>query len=577
MLNGDVLAKRLYDLFGPAPIDVAGTQDNALTEGLNKRGIFPNHGLKGGVSFFKLDYGVSPPAIIDDRHSYRYWAFYCNEAASASRDELDAICLGQGLERAPLASVAAPYDTLDKKGPWWAIYQRRGSGGVAETSLLSSLTATSWDLIAAYAHAATYVRPGDRVLLLTEDRDVHRFVTSLTSAVEVTLMEEASFGESMFDTVIDIEQYAVEGLVNVGTRIAPAGALITTRKGAWDETDLRLDSSTWQRTSFPREFSKQSGEIELASLRKPSIVTGVAFRNAADTVGTDDIRGLDFERHYVFPHVIRAIVNMQYRTSDAARLRDECQRVLENAPEASPDTGAALCVLSYASKGSRFAVEDARIARYLTLDSDNPHVIRWQISLAFIQGETHMVAGNLTEAIGSFERCLSYDAEYFHLSILTKQLSACVKAANIHASKGEDQTAARFLHRGTVLARKLCNTSSLDVFGAVEDPRYFYYGEISEVMLQASRCAFAYEQWRRGGIDGLRRGLAVSLHLYNQHERSDRSDAAILQPQPMPIEQAFREHAMKGMSGSNLMKFGATILASKVATKVIKQLGWRPR
>jgi hypothetical protein len=565
MLKGDALAAKLYDLFGPIHIEISGPKDIDLIRGLNQRGIMHAPVREGGVRFYQLGYGESAPAHLDLDAPHRYWAFYCNSASGTPRDKLDDICIRLGLERAPIYAIATPYDTLDKEGPWWAIYQRRGSGGATDHSLLSSLSDNAWERIAAYRFALEQIRPGDRVLALSEDWDVRRFIKSLSPVTEMRLFNEINNQDDyLFDAVLDFDGYDSKAISYISDRISAAGIVLTDRKQAWTAYGLRFDGATWQKNSAPRGFSKCSGDVEINILRKPYLVKA-EFRNVADAFGSESVCHLGFEKYYEYPHVIQSLVRVKYRTSDPARLVEDCERILAVAQSDSADAGAALCVLSYASRGKRFAIDDERVHQYLKTLSQNPHVIRWKISLAFVQANSWLENGQLDRGLEALDVCLREDARTFHLSILTKQVKACIQAANILAGRDEGAKAAEYLRRGTELARNVCTINSIDLFGTHEDPRFYFFSEIGEVMMEASRCAFAYEMWRRSGLDGIRQGLAISVHIGKDPSKED-----VIVQSP-PSEALLKDYALRSMSGTEFIKFAIKVVSKKAFKRLRNQ------
>ncbi|MNU37765.1 hypothetical protein D3C71_264230 [compost metagenome] len=569
MLKGELLANRLYELFGPIPMDTRGVADSELDIALHKRGIPTGGDFSGGVLLVRTpaDAQAKPPS----GEGYRFWAFYSSERASFSRSDLDVLCMGKGLERAPISAEAAPYGSIDRTEPWWAIYQRRFGSG-----FLSDARKEALDLMARYAHAAKSVRSGDRVLVIGSDEDGQRFISDTTYAREV--VGDTRTGQStddLFDTVIDVEGAASVAPATLSALMRPAGVIVTIRSQQWADAGLEASSAVWQKLSAPRAISHEQSDVEVVILRKPYLVADTRFEDHADILGGEPGRGLDFSRYYVFPNVIRAIVNKQHRCADIGRLRNECEALLHRVSLATADAGAALCVMSYTSPGLRFSIDDDRISEYLRISSINPHVVRWQISLAYVRGEAFMVAGNLKQALASFETCLSFDADAFHPSILTKQVGACLKLAHLAAAAGGHQQAADHLHRGTLLGRAVCGFDPDTAFGSKDDPRFFYFGEISEVLTLSSRCAYAYEQWRRAGPDGLRAALAASVDLFRSPRASDMRDIALQREiidhlQRPPTKGELLDHCREHMSITGLLKLVGNMLAARIGTRLTR-------
>lgn len=116
-------------------------------------------------------------------------------------------------------------------------------------------------------------------------------------------------------------------------------------------------------------------------------------------------------------------------------LLTECYRILnEDRFIESADYGCALCVLLYNSKNLREDFE-SMIDDYLDIHTDNPHIIRWQISISYIaaqklQSEQYLIY------------CCNWCANEFSPLILTKKLPAARQLAVHYMKHHKDKKAA---------------------------------------------------------------------------------------------------------------------------------------
>ena len=166
------------------------------------------------------------------------------------------------------------------------------------------------------------------------------------------------------------------------------------------------------------------------------------------------------------------------RISDKRKLCTVCRQRLESYIKQdlfnTADCGAFLCVLGYNDSSVKNSFHDRfyeLCEKYLIeYDKNNPHCIRWCISICYMLGE-------LKNDIYWYKRCLIYDFTKFHPTILTKQLSAC----KIIAMR-EPELTVRTCEYGLSLVDKMKDYDFTKIWGK-SDIRYGTgYKEISEVL-----------------------------------------------------------------------------------------------
>ncbi|WP_313623692.1 methyltransferase domain-containing protein [Achromobacter sp.] len=155
---------------------------------------------------------------------------------------------------------------------------------------------------------------------------------------------------------------------------------------------------------------------------------------------------LAFARDYKNPWLVRSMVAMGSRTSNG-RLREKWARqtLNESLPD-SPDAGAALCVLAYLALNREVVIDadmNEAIGRYIAAgDSANPSVLRWKVSLAYVQGLLSLSFGDRDEAKKQLRWVLDANVESFSVTLLTKPAQAGYLLGLLEAADG-DLTAAR--------------------------------------------------------------------------------------------------------------------------------------
>lgn len=590
-LYGELLADRLYEIFGPISLKIAGINDSDMTRQLQRNGIriVEDDVRQEAVLFTKVVHRSRASSILAIE-GFRYIALYVDPVCGLSRAELDESCFERGLRKSPLNAEAVPSETRDLYEAWWAIYERAPKD--CDDGFLTRSGRDADAVMAHYAYAASAVRPGDNVLVVSTDSDGAHFLSTVTSAQKVLTCSgtDGDDGDRNIDVIIDVENTPSDSVKSLQGQLVPAGIVLTTRKALWSHGDLMPSNTVWQNAGVVngrnRSFAEALGEVELTTLRKPYLVENARYENRADVFRSQPGIGIDFARYYVFPDIVRAIVSKQFRVQDIDLLTDECRQLLDSVTLLAADAGAALCVLSYCSTDLQFAIDDARVLTYLSSKAFNPHVIRWQISLAFVRGDAFLNAGKPKLALEAYEQCLGFDASLFHPSILTKQVGACLKAATITTAAGDFDQAAEYLRQGTVLGRHVTGADSDHLFGRADDPRYFYFGEMAEVMTLSSRCAYALEQWRRGGGDRLREALGRSVDLFRQPRHADirdlrlQSDIISMQEQWLasaghkPTKELFQEFSETQLSIKAFLSLALNVIATKARTIMRRRKWW---
>ncbi len=239
----------------------------------------------------------------------------------------------------------------------------------------------------------------------------------------------------------------------------------------------------------------------------------------------------EFASNYDNPWLYRPLVQMGQRLQNDDLLTDLAIDTLGRSAPDSADAGAALCVLAHRLIGQRALshLDDLLplIDAYAALQSANPHVLRWQISLDHAAALACLMAGRGAAAESYFERTAARDALAFSPLLSTKTVASCFWLG-VRALVGRrDADARRWFSAGVQAGARALGAPIEQSIGCVDHPNGFGFQELAEVADMASQCAQALNGlpwaqrspglfWRQ--IDTRRFGLASWLqHLEREN------------------------------------------------------------
>ena len=222
---------------------------------------------------------------------------------------------------------------------------------------------------------------------------------------------------------------------------------------------------------------------------------------------------VDFASWYDNPYLYHGLINRGCRLQDPVKLSLLARDVIATSKLDSADCGGALCVLAYQflddsrSVSSLLASNDQadelldlnrKIEDFIEIESENPHIIRWQISLTYVQGLLLRAQGDLPGAKNAFTRCMAMDPLIFSPLIATKTLTAGLALAELELGR-EERTAAHFaLTRALQTAITVVGRDWPNVVGNTEKPFIFGFLELRDVCNLAAKCALVMEALERG-------------------------------------------------------------------------------
>ena len=153
---------------------------------------------------------------------------------------------------------------------------------------------------------------------------------------------------------------------------------------------------------------------------------------------------LAFARDYQNPWLIRSLISIGLRTENNALRERWASAILRIAPSTSADYGAALCILAYGQlTGSTVAVARRKellklIDRYVASEPiANPNVLRWKVSLSYVQGLIALTQGQRDYAKQCFSRVIAYPIVQYSPTLLTKSAEAAYLLGLLFAADGE--------------------------------------------------------------------------------------------------------------------------------------------
>lgn len=200
---------------------------------------------------------------------------------------------------------------------------------------------------------------------------------------------------------------------------------------------------------------------------------------------------VDFKNNYINPYIWKVVLSSPHR--DVETNIKFCQRILEKYPNDSADYGGALCYLSYrlleldnSINILSFNEITLLINEYLDVTSNNSHVYRWKISLAFVLAKLYLKLGDLSKSKELFVKCISFDPNKFSPTIATKLMLAYEYLCIIDACNRIQYWEGAL----KLLKHIFSNINWSDVYGDKYMPVPYGLNELSEIFKITSRIAW---------------------------------------------------------------------------------------
>lgn len=208
---------------------------------------------------------------------------------------------------------------------------------------------------------------------------------------------------------------------------------------------------------------------------------------------------VNFEKFYDNPWLYRVLVQQGVRLIDENALKIFCAEIAKTSKPGSADHGAALCVLAYRLfETDKITVKAISIiSQHINIynqacDRNNPHALRWSISLYFIAGRLLLSMGNRDDALAALLTCAEMDPAPLSPILATKTLAARMYAGLILVGNNELEEARKQFSLGMKDAQRLMQGDWKNIIGDFENPLTFSLAEAAEVLNIASQCSIAY-------------------------------------------------------------------------------------
>ena len=408
-----------------------------------------------------------------------------------------------------------------------ACFYERAAGDYA--GILNRQDTGSLGSTGRWALASERVRAGDRVLLWGPDAGEGRAIVealSRASAVEVHGQGAAEHASRTFDAVIafDVPGAWAATIASCARYLKLDGRLILgwpdnsgDSPENWDVLEDALSEEFLIESHFaqlPAQAVPQS--VPLADIGRPGWQIAVATMNPIGgeaeretyvhpAFGRSRATLVDFAAGYDNPWLYRTIVQMGERLTDDTKLARLAEYVIVNARPGSADQGAALAVLGYRILENRAdnvapVLLDA-MATYYDGGGDEPHVIRWRVSLAFLAGRLSELMGDREAAKLWYGRTASDDWKKFSTILATKAIGAAFFVGRLFLAEQDPDAAWPWFQRGVDIALQAAGADHLSELGSGEGLLPFYLPELAEVIDMGSQCANALANRHLWGRD----------------------------------------------------------------------------
>lgn len=197
---------------------------------------------------------------------------------------------------------------------------------------------------------------------------------------------------------------------------------------------------------------------------------------------------LDFATHYHNPWLIREICETKFRIKNEEVLSAQCRHLIESGDKKSADYGAALCVYGYrVLESQEHAASDIyeiekKIADYVALGSDNPHVLRWQTSLSYVAGLLFQKIGNTEKQRIWLHKCTSFEYLKFSPVLATKIVAAARNIGYLMLAKGDETAAITHFKKAALISFEAIKSPAQEWIGKIDWPLTCTYFDAMQLL-----------------------------------------------------------------------------------------------
>ncbi len=234
---------------------------------------------------------------------------------------------------------------------------------------------------------------------------------------------------------------------------------------------------------------------------------------------------VDFGDHYGNPWLVASLVELPWRVQNKVALRELADQLLAASPVDSADHGAALTITGYRLLEGALepaSCDDwlAKAAHYRSqADSTNPHVRRWKVSLAYLQGRLLERLARRADAEHAYSDVLAADVIEITPTLGTKLVDAAWRLGYLHWVAQRRDLAREAWHRGVQTASNCLHVDWIEFIGDWERPFPFALNDAGEILDGAVRCALALRATFDTGVSH----TAIGARLFSIARQSLRS------------------------------------------------------
>lgn len=288
-----------------------------------------------------------------------------------------------------------------------------------------------------------------------------------------------------------VTEVGADYLVEIVARQTGSGCELADAEGE------RIERPRVLETVDPGTAAFADAECWLAvAMKSPETGRSLAYRETVHGCFEGASHLVDFAEHYTNPWLVHAMVEIPFRMQSADELEQLAERVLSDYPRETPDHGAALAVVSYRalegfSDDQRLEQLDSRIADYLAISAANPHIQRWQVSLAYVRARLRLRRGDRAGALADFIAVAEADVAQITPTLGTKVIDAAFWAGVLSWLRAEREGARAWWRFGVTKAGSLLGSNWPEFFGNIEAPFAFAMNDAVELADRATASAQA--------------------------------------------------------------------------------------
>lgn len=366
-----------------------------------------------------------------------------------------------------------------------------------------------------YSNCNKFIRDNSKVLIISNDNNVDedyygaKILLDSTNLAQISIVKNdkdykptddiyrSSFfknSKNQFETIIslqDIDNF--KNIKNYLKLLSPSGRLIFSNK-AWKEeiskkyklnfeSNILLEDNQNLFIYYKSPFNQNSENQEPYNQH----LFPVAKKN-------QNLNLINFSKHYQYPYLIQALVNVNSRLQDKKSLENLTHVTLKKTKANTADFGAALCVLAYIKISQNTPQEIENIHKQISdyikenKETKNPHIHRWIISLSYVNAILYSAQNDYSNSMIWHDKTSNYNFEKFSPLIGTKIVDSCYKLGIYNYSHNNFDNSKKYWKKAINIAEKACQTPWKSITGELDSPLDFSLKELNIIIQIASKC-----------------------------------------------------------------------------------------